>query len=76
MKLKEVIQREKEEMNPIRYRFNYRSIFIYLAALISLLVATIIVGETVTPDTWLLLPAGVTLRGAEKCVEDKQTVGV
>ena len=48
-------------MSPIRYRFNHKTMPLYLVALTVLLAAMIVVGETVTPDLWILLPTGAAV---------------
>jgi hypothetical protein len=61
MTFKEARQREKAEMTPLRYKFNYRVLPTYMAAFACLIAASIAVGETVTPDLWVLLPLGAAV---------------
>lgn len=59
MTFQEAKKREKAEMNPIRYQFNYTAIPVYLAVLALLVGVTIVVGENVRPDLWTLVPIGL-----------------
>ena len=61
MTFKEARQREKAEMTPLRYKFNYRVLPTYMAVFACLIAASIAVGETVTPDLWVLLPLGAAV---------------
>ncbi len=59
MTFAEMKKREKAEMNPIRYQFNYTVVPIYLALFAVLVGVTIVIGENVRPDLWTLVPIGL-----------------
>ncbi len=60
-RIKEMRKREREEMNPIRYKMNHYGNPIFFTLIVLALLSIAIVGERATNELWCLLPAGVTV---------------
>jgi hypothetical protein len=61
MKFKEILRREKEEMNPIRFRMNWIVLPVFCVLFLAGLIAIAIVGEYAAQEWLCLIPAGGVL---------------
>ncbi len=58
-RLREMRKREREEMNPIRYRMNHYAFPFYLALVAAASVSVALVGAFAKNSLWCLLPTGI-----------------
>ena len=59
MNFKDILRREKEEMNPIRYRMNHYAFPIYLAFMVAASVSIALVVAFAKNTLWCLLPIAI-----------------
>lgn len=71
-RIREMRKREREEMNPIRYKMNHYGNPIFFALILAALFAIAVLGTRAENECWALLPAGllVLLLGALLAVSE------